>query len=340
MPDQFTASGSLPAHAPAPITVTVSGAAGHIAYSLLWQVAQGQVFGPEQPVEFRLLEVPGAIRATEGVVMELEDSALPLLAGVDVTADPARAFDGAQAAFLCGAKARHKGEERADLLAANAGIFRAQGEAIAGHADSDIRVLVVGNPANTNAMIAARAADGVPPERFNALMRLDHNRSISLLAGHLGVLPTAIERVVVWGNHSTTQFADLTYATVGGTPIAELVDSRWLAEAFRPRVAGRGAEIIDVRGLSSAASAAAAAVDHMRDWVRGSRGWATAAVCSSGEYGTEPGLFTGLPTYARDGRWHVVEGLEVGPEQRTLIDASVAELRRERDMLRDLFPRR
>ena len=314
--------------------IVVTGAAGNIAYSLLWRIAAGDVFGNE-PVDLTLLEIPDAVRAAEGTAMELSDSALPLVRSIDVTDDATKAFDGAEAAFLVGAKPRGKGESRADMLAANGKIFIGQGEAINNGAADDIRVLVVGNPANTNAYIASKAAPDVPNDRFNALMRLDHNRAQSMLADHLSVPSRSIERLVVWGNHSDTQFPDVTYATADGAPVQ--VDREWYTGEFVPRVAKRGAEIIDVRGKSSAASAASASVDHMRDWVQGTDGrWATVALPSTGEYGVDEGLVFGFPATG-DGQWHVVEGLELDDDQRSRIDANIEALREEAAIADKLF---
>ena len=267
--------------------------------------------------------------------MELSDSALPLVRSIDVTDDATKAFDGAEAAFLVGAKPRGKGESRADMLAANGKIFIGQGEAINAGAADNIRVLVVGNPANTNAYIASKAAPDVPNDRFNALMRLDHNRAQSMLADRLSVPSRSIERLVVWGNHSDTQFPDVTYATADGAPVQ--VDREWYTGEFVPRVAKRGAEIIDVRGKSSAASAASASVDHMRDWVQGTDGrWATVALPSTGEYGVDEGLVFGFPATG-DGQWHVVEGLELDDDQRSRIDANIEALREEAAIADKLF---
>lgn len=319
-----------------PVKVVVTGAAGNIAYSLLWRIAAGDVFGADQPVELTLLEIPDAVRAAEGTAMELQDSALPLLAGVQVTDDERAAFDGAQSAFLVGAKPRGKGESRADMLEANGRIFIGQGKALNDGAADDIRVVVVGNPANTNAYIAAKAAPDIPAQRFNALMRLDHNRAVSVLAGKLGEASTSIEKLCVWGNHSDTQFPDLTFATVGGEPVD--VDRGWYVDEFIPRVAGRGAEIIEVRGKSSAASAASAAVDHMRDWAQGTGGaWTTTALPSSGEYGVDEGLVFGFPAVAEGGEWKVVEGLELSDFQRERIAANVEALKEERAVADKLF---
>lgn len=314
--------------------IVVTGAAGNIAYSLLWRIAAGDVFG-EEPVDLTLLEIPDAVRAAEGTAMELSDSALPLVGNIEVTDDAAKAFDGAEAAFLVGAKPRGKGESRSDMLVANGQIFKRQGEAINNGAADGIRVLVVGNPANTNAYIASKAAPDVPKDRFNALMRLDHNRAQSMLADRLQVPSRSIERLVVWGNHSDTQFPDVTYASADGAPVE--VERDWYTEEFIPRVAKRGAEIIEVRGKSSAASAASASVDHMRDWAQGTDGrWATVALPSTGEYGVDEGLIFGFPAVS-DGAWQVVEGLELNDDQRTRLDANIEALRKEAAVADKLF---
>lgn len=314
--------------------IVVTGAAGNIAYSLLWRIAAGDVFGDE-PVDLTLLEIPAAVRAAEGTAMELADSALPLVGNIEVTDDAAKAFDGAEAAFLVGAKPRGKGESRSDMLVANGQIFKRQGEAINNGAADGIRVLVVGNPANTNAYIASKAAPDVPKDRFNALMRLDHNRAQSMLADRLQVPSRSIERLVVWGNHSDTQFPDVTYASVDGASVE--VERDWYTEEFIPRVAKRGAEIIEVRGKSSAASAASASVDHMRDWVQGTDGrWATVALPSTGEYGVDEGLMFGFPAVS-DGSWRVVEGLELNDDQRTRLNTNIEALRKEAAIADKLF---
>lgn len=322
----------------APVTVTVTGAAGQIAYALLFRLAAGGVYGKDVPIRLRLLEVTAATGAAEGVAMELEDCAFPALASIDITDDPVVGFDGASAAILVGARPRGAGMERADLLTANGAIFRGQGRAINNHAADDVRVLVVGNPANTNAYIAQRHAPDVPAERFTALMRLDHNRALSQLATRLGAPVGELDRVVVWGNHSATQFPDVSYLTRGGVPVTEGLDQQWLTDEFIPRVAKRGSEIIEVRGSSSAASAAGASIVHMRDWVRGTpdNSWTTVALPSKGEYGTVPGVVTGLPCRSDGGEWEVVEGLEIDEFQRSRIDASVAELVDERDQVHAL----
>ena len=320
-----------------PVKITVTGAAGNIAYSLLWRIAAGDVYGPDVPVELSLLEIPAATGAAEGVAMELNDSAMPLLRNITVTDRAETAFEGANAAFLVGAKPRGKGEERADLLKNNGGIFGPQGRAINDHAADDIRVVVVGNPANTNALIAQQSAPDVPAERFTALMRLDHNRALSQLAEKLGVPTTDFEDVVVWGNHSATQFPDLSFATVNGEPVMEKVDHDWYVNEFIPRVAKRGAEIIEVRGKSSAASAASAAIDHMRDWVQGTEKWVSTALPSDGSYGIDEGLVAGLPTVSRGGSWEIVSGLELGDFQRELIAKNVEELKAERHAVEALL---
>lgn len=317
--------------------IAVTGAAGQIAYSLLWRIANGDVYGPDTPIHLQLLEIPQAVGAAEGVAMELFDSAFPLLQEITVTSDAHEAFSGTNAAFLVGAKPRGKGEERADLLAGNGKIFGPQGKALNENAAEDIRVLVVGNPANTNALIAQHAAPDIPAERFNAMMRLDHNRAVAQLAKQLDQPSAAFENVAVWGNHSATQFPDINQALVDGKPVIDLVGQTWYEEEFIPRVAKRGAEIIEVRGKSSAASAASAAVDHMHDWIQGSKGWATAAIPSDGSYGVPEGLIFGFPTIARDGRWEIVQNLELSDFQKARIAANVAELEAEREAVRDLL---
>ncbi|QGU08051.1 Malate dehydrogenase [Corynebacterium occultum] len=320
-----------------PKKIAVTGAAGQIAYSLLWRIADGAVFGDDVPVELQLLEVPQAMRAVEGVAMELADSAFPLLQKISITDNAEEAFEGANAAFLVGAKPRGKGEERSDLLAANGKIFGPQGQALNAHAAEDIRVLVVGNPANTNALIAQSNAPDIPASRFNAMMRLDHNRALSQLAQKLDVVSTDIRQMVVWGNHSTTQFPDITYATVNGAPATALVEQDWYTDVFIPKVAKRGSEIIEVRGKSSAASAASAAVDHMRDWIYGTPEWSTAAVPSDGSYGIEEGLIAGFPTIAEGGEWKIIPDLHLHPHQQERIAASARELKEEREAVLSLL---
>jgi len=322
-----------------PVTVTVTGAAGQIGYALLFRAASGQLLGPDVPVRLRLLEIPPALKAAEGTAMELDDCAFPLLAGVDITDDPRAAFDGVNVALLVGARPRTAGMERGDLLEANGGIFKPQGEAINAGAADDVRVLVVGNPANTNALIAAAHAPDVPAGRFTAMTRLDHNRALSQLAKKTGVPVSDIRKVTIWGNHSTTQYPDIFHAEAGGKPAAELVgDQQWLENEFIPTVAKRGAAIIEARGASSAASAANAAIDHVRDWVNGTPegDWTSVALASDGSYGVPEGLVSSFPCVARDGRWEIVAGLEISDFSRSRIDASVRELEEERDAVRSL----
>jgi len=317
--------------------LAVTGAAGQIAYSLLWRIANGDVYGKDTPIELQLLEIPVALGGAEGVAMELNDSAFPLLKNIVVTDKLEEAFDGTNAAFLVGAMPRGKGQERSDLLAANGKIFGPQGKAINDHAADDIRVLVVGNPANTNALIAMHAAKDVPNDRFNAMMRLDHNRALSQLGEKLGRDKNDINDLVVWGNHSATQFPDLTYATIGSDSVMDLIDHHWYVDEFIPRVAKRGAEIIEVRGKSSAASAASSAVDHMHDWINGTERWSTAAIPSDGSYGVPEGLLFGFPTVARGGEWQIVDGLELNDFQKKRIAANVAELADEKAAVADLL---
>ena len=317
--------------------IAVTGAAGQIAYSLLWRIANGDVYGKDTPIELQLLEIPVALGGAEGLAMELNDSAFPLLKNIVVTDKLEEAFDGTNAAFLVGAMPRGKGQERSDLLAANGKIFGPQGKAINDHAADDIRVLVVGNPANTNALIAMHAAKDVPNDRFNAMMRLDHNRALSQLGEKLGRDKNDINDLVVWGNHSATQFPDLTYATIGSDSVMDLIDHHWYVDEFIPRVAKRGAEIIEVRGKSSAASAASSAVDHMHDWINGTERWSTAAIPSDGSYGVPEGLLFGFPTVARGGEWQIVDGLELNDFQKKRIAANAAELADEKAAVADLL---
>jgi len=324
--------------ATAPVRVTVTGAAGQIGYALLFRIASGQLLGPEVPVALRLLEIPAAVRAAEGTAMELQDCAFPLLAGIDIFDDATQAFDGANVALLVGARPRTKGMERGDLLEANGGIFRPQGEALNAGAADDIRVLVVGNPANTNALIAQAHAPDVPAERFTAMTRLDHNRAVAQLAGKLGVPVPAVRRMTIWGNHSATQYPDLYHCQVEGGPAVDRVDQEWLRDDFIPTVAKRGAAIIEARGASSAASAANAALDHVRDWVNGTPegDWTSAAVVSDGSYGVPEGLISSYPVVSRGGEYAIVADLEIDEFSRQRIDASVAELVEEREAVRAL----
>jgi malate dehydrogenase len=320
---------------PAPLTVTVTGAAGQIAYSLLFRIAAGDAFG-ERPVALRLLEIPAARRAAEGVAMELSDSAFPLVQSITVTDDQDEGFAGADAVFLVGAKPRGKGEERSDLLIGNGRIFGPQGRSIAANASPDVRVLVVGNPANTNAAILDAHA-GLDAGQVTAMTRLDHNRSLAQLADKLGVTTTRLTNMTVWGNHSTTQFPDVAELRLDGKPVADFLDSSWVDEEFIPRVAKRGGEIIEVRGSSSAASAASSAVDHMRDWSQGTPAgdWVSVALRSDGSYGIPEGLFASFPCRSVDGTWEIVQGLELDERQQERIRATVAELESERDTVRE-----
>ncbi len=322
-----------------PVKVTVTGAAGQIGYAILFRIASGQMLGPDTPVQLSLLEIPQAVKAAEGTAMELDDCAFPLLRGVDIFDDPKPAFEGCNVAVLVGARPRGPGMERSDLLEANGGIFKPQGEAIAAGAAPDVRVLVVGNPANTNCLIAMSNADGVPRERFTAMLRLDHNRSIARLAEKLGKPVSSVTNMTVWGNHSTTQYPDLVNAKVDGESAWDAVgDEAWIAGEFIPRVAKRGAEIIDARGASSAASAANAAINHVRDWVLGTPAgdWVSMGVPSDGSYGIEEGIIAGHPCTCSGGEWSIVEGLEIPEFSQQRIDASVAELREERDAVGQL----
>ncbi|RLK60885.1 malate dehydrogenase [Actinokineospora cianjurensis] len=323
----------------APVNVTVTGAAGQIGYALLFRIASGALLGPDTKVNLRLLEIPQAVKAAEGTAMELDDCAFPLLAGIEVTDDAKKAFDGANVALLVGARPRTKGMERGDLLAANGGIFKPQGEAINAGAASDIKVLVVGNPANTNALIAQQHAPDVPAARFTAMTRLDHNRAISQLSTKLGVSVADIKKLAIWGNHSATQYPDVFHAEVNGKSVAELLnDEAWLADTFIPTVAKRGAAIIEARGASSAASAANAAIDHIHDWVLGTPAgdWTSMAVPSDGSYGVPEGIISSFPVTTADGEYQIVQGLEVNEFSRARIDASVAELVEERDAVKAL----
>ncbi len=328
----------MPESTASPVTVTVTGAAGQIGYALLFRIASGQLLGPDTPVRLRLLEVPQAVKAAEGTAMELDDCAFPLLRGIDITDQATAAFDGANVALLVGARPRSKGMERGDLLEANGGIFAPQGRAINDGAADDVRVLVVGNPANTNALIAQAAAPDVPADRFTAMTRLDHNRAVGQLAKKLAVSAGEITRMTVWGNHSATQYPDLSHAEVGGKAAAEQVEQGWVREEFIPTVAKRGAAIIEARGASSAASAANAAIDHVRDWVAGTPegDWTSAAVVSDGSYGVAEGIISSFPVVSTGGRWEIVQGLDVDAFSRERIDASVAELLEERDAVRAL----
>jgi malate dehydrogenase len=319
--------------------VTVTGAAGQIGYALLFRIASGQMLGPETPVHLNLLEIPDAVKAAEGTAMELDDCAFPLLRGIDIHDDPNQAFDGTEVALLVGARPRTKGMERSDLLEANGGIFKPQGEAIASHADDSVRVLVVGNPANTNALIAMSNASGMPRERFTAMTRLDHNRALAQLAKKAGCLVSDITHMGVWGNHSPTMYPDLFNARVKGRIAAEVVnDEDWLENDFIPTVGKRGAAIIEARGASSAASAANAAIDHVHDWVLGTSedDWVSMAVPSDGSYGVDEGLISSFPCRCSDANWEIVQGLELNDFSQSKLEVTVNELKEERDAVRGL----
>jgi malate dehydrogenase len=313
--------------------VTVTGAAGQIGYALLFRIASGQLLGPDEQVELRLLEIPQGVQAAEGVAMELIDCAFPLLKAIDISDDPNEAFAGANVALLVGARPRTKGMERAELLEANGAIFKPQGQALNANAADDIKVLVVGNPANTNALIAQSNAPDIPRERFTAMTRLDENRAVAQLANKLGVAVDAVQDLVIWGNHSPTMYPDLFNATVNGQRAWDVVDDEaWAADEFIPRVAKRGAEIIEARGSSSAASAANAAIDHVRDWVLGADGLRSMAVPTTGAYGLPEGLIASQPVrVSGDGTYEIVEGLEVPAFSQERIDRTIAELQEERD---------
>jgi malate dehydrogenase len=319
--------------------VAVTGAAGQIGYSLLFRLASGALLGPDRPIELRLLEIEPALKALEGVVMDLEDCAFPLLAGVEIGADPAKIFDGVNLALLVGARPRTKGMERADLLEANGAIFTAQGKALNDVAAEDIRIGVTGNPANTNALIAMNNAPDIPRERFSALTRLDHNRAIAQLAKKTGAAVTDIKKMTIWGNHSTTQYPDVFHAEIGGKNAAEVVnDQGWIENDFIPTVAKRGAAIIEARGASSAASAASATIDAARDWLLGTPDgdWVSMAVVSDGSYAVPEGLVSSFPVTTKDGNWTIVQGLEIDEFSRSRIDNSTGELADERNAVTEL----
>ena len=322
-----------------PVRVAVTGAAGQIGYSLVFRIASGHLLGPDQPVVLSLLEITPAMGALEGVAMELDDCAFPLLADLALGDDPDTAFDGVDVALLVGSRPRTKGMERQDLLEANGAIFTVQGRALNDNAADDLRVLVVGNPANTNCLIAMNNAPDVPDARFTAMTRLDHNRALTQVARKLGVSVNDVSRMTIWGNHSATQYPDLFRCEVAGSSAAAVIDDQeWLEGDFIPTVQKRGAAIIEARGASSAASAANAAVDHVHDWVLGTPegDWVSMAVASEGGYGVPEGLISSFPVTCADGAWSVVQGLEIDDFSRARIDASVAELGEERDMVRGL----
>ena len=322
-----------------PVRVAVTGAAGQIGYAILFRIASGQLLGPDTPVHLSLLEIPQALKAVEGTAMEIDDCAFPLVAGVDITDDPNKAFDGASVALLIGARPRTKGMERSDLLEANGGIFKPQGKALNDHAASDIKVLVVGNPANTNCLIAKSHAPDIPAERFTSMMRLDHNRAIAQLAAKAGATVRDVTNMTVWGNHSPTQYPDIFHAKVNGQDAAEVVaDQEWLENDFIPTVQKRGAAVIDARGASSAASAANAAVDHVRDWVLGTPDgdWVSMGIPSDGSYGVDEGLMFGFPVTCSGGSYEIVQGLEINEFSQSRLDLTVNELKDERETVKRL----
>jgi len=316
--------------------VAVTGAAGQIGYAILFRLASGQMLGPDTEIDLCLLEIPQAVKAAQGTALELQDCAFPLLSSVDIFDDPRQAFDGVNVALLIGARPRTKGMERADLLEANGQIFKPQGEALNAGAADDVRILVVGNPANTNALIAASNAPDIPKERFTAMTRLDENRAVAQLADKLGVGVADVNDLVVWGNHSPTMFPDLFNAEVNGERAVDKVDMDWYENEFMPRVGKRGAEIIEARGASSAASAANAAIDHVQDWVLGADGLRSMAVWTSGQYGIEEGLICSLPCRCSGGDYSVEDGLEVGEFAQAKIDITVNELKEERQAVRQV----
>lgn len=324
---------------PAPVKVAVTGAAGQICYSLLFRIASGELLGPDQPVELRLLEITPALKALEGVVMELDDCAYRTLAGVEIGDDATKVFDGVNLAMLVGARPRSKGMERSDLLEANGAIFTAQGKALNDHAADDVKVLITGNPANTNALIAKSNAPDIPANRFNALTRLDHNRAKAQLAAKAGVSVNEVSNVTIWGNHSATQYPDAFHAKINGKSAAELInDQAWIENDFLPTVQKRGAAIIEARGASSAASAANATLEHMRDWVRGTADgdWVSMAVPTDGSYGIAEGVISSFPCTVTDGEYAIVQDLEIDDFSRAKIEASVAELREEQEAVKSL----
>jgi malate dehydrogenase len=322
-----------------PVNVTVTGAAGQIGYALLFRIASGHLLGPDTKVHLNLLEIPQGVKAAEGTAMELDDCAFPLVAGIDIFDDPNKAFDGANVGLLVGARPRTKDMERADLLQANGGIFKPQGQAINDHAADDVKILVVGNPANTNALIAMSNAPDVPRERFTAMTRLDHNRAVAQLAKKLGVAVSDITNMTIWGNHSSTQYPDIFHAKVNGRNAAEVVnDQQWLENEFIPTVAKRGGAIIEARGASSAASAANAAIDHVHDWVLGTKegDWVSMSVPSDGSYGVPEGIISSFPVTTSGGEWTIVQGLDIDEFSRGRIDATANELQEERQAVQEL----
>lgn len=321
-----------------PVKVAITGAAGQIAYSLIFRVASGSMLGPDQPVILQLLDIPDSLEKLKGTVMEIDDCAFPLVSGVVATADPNEAFDGTDYALLVGARPRGPGMERKDLLSANGAIFVPQGKALSDNASRDVKVLVVGNPANTNALIAASAAKKLDPKQFTAMVRLDHNRAISQLATKTGSSGNDIDKVIIWGNHSATQYPDISHTTVGGKPAKSLVSQEWIEKDFIPVVQQRGAAIIKARGLSSAASAASAAVDHMRDWALGTDGkWVSMGIPSDGSYGIAPGVVYGYPVTCKNGQYEIVQGLSIDEFSRARMTVTETELREERAAIEDLL---
>src|SRR3954451_17221609 len=319
-----------------PTKVTVTGAAGQIGYAILFRIARGQLLGPDTPVHLSLLEIPDAVKAAEGTAMELDDCAFPLLTGIDIHDDPNQAFDGVNIALLVGARPRSKGMERSDLLEANGGIFKPQGQALNDHAADDIKVLVVGNPANTNCLIAQSNAPDIPTERFTAMTRLDENRAVAMLAKKLGCGVEDVQDLVIWGNHSPTMFPDLFNAKAKGQRAVDQVDMDWYENEYMPAVGKRGAAIIEARGASSAASAANAAIDHVHDWHLGADGLRSMGVPSKGWYGIDEGIVSSVPIRCSGGSYEVVEGLEVGEFSQSKIDITVGELREEREAVQKL----
>jgi malate dehydrogenase len=322
-----------------PVRVAVTGAAGQIGYAILFRIASGQLLGPDTPVHLSVLEIPDALKAVEGTAMELDDCAFPLLAGVDINDDPNKAFDGVSIALLIGARPRSKGMERSDLLEANGGIFKPQGKALNDHAASEIKVLVVGNPANTNCLIAQSNAPDIPAERFTSMMRLDHNRAIAQLAAKVSAPVRDVTNMTVWGNHSPTQYPDIFNAKVKGQNAAEAAGGQeWLESDFIPTVQKRGTAVIEARGASSAASAANAAIDHMHDWVLGTRegDWVSMGIPSDGSYGIDAGLISGFPVTCSGGSYQVVAGLELTDFSRSRIEVTVNELKEERETVKRL----
>jgi len=321
-----------------PVKVAITGAAGQIAYSLIFRIASGSMLGPDQPVILQLLDIPDALEKLRGTVMEIDDCAFPLVTETIASADPMEAFDGTDYALLVGARPRGPGMERKDLLEANAKIFSVQGKALSEKASRDVKVLVVGNPANTNALIAQSNAKKLDPKQFTAMVRLDHNRALSQLAAKTGSKTTDISKMIIWGNHSSTQYPDITHALVGDKAAVNLVDQAWVEKDFIPVVQQRGAAIIKARGLSSAASAASAAVDHMHDWALGTNGkWVSMGIPSDGSYGIKPGIVYGYPVTCANGKYEIVQGLSVNEFSRSRMDATEQELREERAAIEELL---